>query len=233
MRSITKQLDMSPGAVSPVVHVSQYDSDFTIVFTLYCTDGTFTLESGTTAEVRGTKKSGTGYSATATVNISAKTVTVTGHKQMTAVAGDNIYEITLYKGSKELNSINFILAVERAAMDQDTVTDETTIREFGELKTYIEDVKADTAASASAAQASQTAAAASAQCIRTERYRSRTERPERGCGKAEPDCFWELCRRRIHWPHRPLRGRRRQHPHERCACPYRASAGRERRPVTG
>lgn len=163
MRSITKQLDMSPGAVSPVVHVSQYDSDFTIVFNLYCTDGTFTIESGTTAEVRGTKKSGTGYSASATVNISAKTVTVTGHKQMTAVAGDNIYEITLYKGSKELNSINFILAVERAAMDQDTVTDETVIREFGELETYIEGVKADTAASASAAQASQTAAAASAQ----------------------------------------------------------------------
>jgi hypothetical protein len=153
---------MSPGAVSPVVHVSQYDSDFTIVFTLYCTDGTFTLESGTTAEIRGTKKSGTGYSATATVNISAKTVTVAGHKQMTAVAGDNIYEITLYKGSKELNSINFVLAVERAAMDQDTVTDETVIREFGELETYIEGVKVDTAASASAAQASQTAAAASA-----------------------------------------------------------------------
>lgn len=163
MRSITKQLDMSPGAVSPVVHVSQYDSDFTIVFTLYCTDGSFTIESGTTAEVRGTKKSGTGYSAAATVDISAKTVTVAGHKQMTAVAGDNIYEITLYKGSKELNSINFILAVERAAMDQDTVVDETTIREFGELETYIEGVKADTAASASAAQASQTAAAASAQ----------------------------------------------------------------------
>lgn len=162
MRNIAKQLDMSPGAVSPVVHVSQYDSDFTIVFTLYCTDGTFTLESGTTAEIRGTKKSGTGYSATATVNISAKTVTVTGHKQMTAVAGDNIYEITLYKGSKELNSINFVLAVERAAMDQDTVTDETVIREFGELETYIEGVKADTAASASAAQASQTAAANSA-----------------------------------------------------------------------
>ena len=162
MRSITKQLDMSPGAVSPVVHVSQYDSDFTIVFTLYCTDGTFTLESGTTAEIRGTKKSGTGYSATATVNISAKTVTVTGHKQMTAVAGDNVYEITLYKGSKELNSINFILAVERAAMDQDTVVDETTIREFGELETYIDGVKADAAASASAANASQTAAAQSA-----------------------------------------------------------------------
>ena len=162
MRSITKQLDMSPGAVSPVVHVSQYDSDFTIVFTLYCTDGTFTLESGTTAEIRGTKKSGTGYSATATVNISAKTVTVAGHKQMTAVAGDNIYEITLYKGSKELNSINFVLAVERAAMDQDTVVDETTIREFGELETYIEGVKADTAASASAANASKNAAAQSA-----------------------------------------------------------------------
>lgn len=143
-RTINKLLDMTPGAVSTIVHVSQYDDDFSIVFTLVCADGTFTLESGTTAEIRGTKKSGTGYSATATVNVSAKTVTVTGNKQMTVSAGENIFEITLYKSNKELNSVNFILMVERAALDMDTITDETVVRELDALEAFVD--RAETAA---------------------------------------------------------------------------------------
>ena len=138
MRTIAKNLNMSPGQVSQVIHVSQYDEDFSIVFALYSSDGTFTMESGTTATIRGTKPSGTGYEADATVNVSHATVTVAGDKQMTAVAGDKIYEITLYKSTKELNSANFILRVERAAMDQDTITDETFIREVGEIESYVE-----------------------------------------------------------------------------------------------
>ena len=133
MRTLTQPLNMSPGGIPPVIHVSQYDSDFTIVFTLFSTVGDFIIESGTTAMVRGTKSSGTGYSADATINISAKTVTVTGNAQMTAAAGQNVFEITLYKNNKEISSKNFILLCERAALDADTITDESVLKELNAI----------------------------------------------------------------------------------------------------
>ena len=78
MITITKKLDMSPHGIPQVIHVSQYDSDFSIQFKLYASVGTLSIESGTTAEIRGTKGSGTGYSASATLNVSNSTVTVAG-----------------------------------------------------------------------------------------------------------------------------------------------------------
>ena len=161
MRTLTQPLNMSPGGIPPVIHVSQYDSDFTIVFTLFSTVGDFTIESGTTAMVRGTKSSGTGYSADATINISAKTVTVTGNQQMTAAAGQNVFEITLLKGGKEISSKNFILLCERAALDADTITDESVLKE---LDAIIE--SADTATQAAEeAEAAADRAEAAAQTL--------------------------------------------------------------------
>ena len=116
MITITKKLDMSPHGIPQVIHVSQYDSDFSIQFKLYASVGTLSIESGTTAEIRGTKGSGTGYSASATLNTSNGTVTVAGSEQMTAVAGRNTFEIVLKKSGKVLGSANFILLVERAAL---------------------------------------------------------------------------------------------------------------------
>lgn len=133
MITINSSLDMTPGGFPTVIHRSQYDSDFSIVFTLFARTGTFSIASGTTAKVRGTKTSGTGYSATASINISAQTVTVTGDQQMTAVPGRNIYEVVLISGTKELCSANFILDVERAALDMDTITDSTVARELDNL----------------------------------------------------------------------------------------------------
>lgn len=152
MITINSQLDMTPGAIPVVIHRSQYDSDFSIVFTLFARTGNFTIASGTTAKVRGTKKSGTGYSATATVNVSAKTVTVTGDQQMTVASGQNIFEIVLMSGTKELCSANFILNVERAALDVDTITDDTVARELDNLDQFVADAE-------SAATRAETAAA--------------------------------------------------------------------------
>ena len=157
MRTLTQPLNMSPGGIPPVIHVSQYDSDFAIVFTLFSTVGDFTIENGTTAMVRGTKSSGTGYSADATINISAKTVTVTGNAQMTATAGQNVFEITLLKGNKEISSKNFILLCERAALDADTITDESVLKE---LNAIIESADTATQAAEDAAAAADRAEAA-------------------------------------------------------------------------
>jgi len=173
MRTLTQPLNMSPGGIPPVIHVSQYDSDFTIVFTLFSTVGDFTIESGTTAMVRGTKSSGTGYSADATINISAKTVTVTGNQQMTAAAGQNVFEITLLKGGKEISSKNFILLCERAALDADTITDESVLKE---LNAIIE--SADTATQAAEeAEAAADRAEAAAQTLVTDSTLTQSGQP--------------------------------------------------------
>ena len=173
MLTITKKLDISPRSVPhstpQVINVSQYDSDFEIQFKLYASTGTFTIEEGTTAAIKGTKPSGTGYSADASIDIETKTVTVSGDVQMTAAAGRCIYEIALYKDNKEVNSANFILLVERAALDADTITDESVLRnleaivEGAETATQAADDAVDAKTAAEAAQAAAEAAAEQAE----------------------------------------------------------------------
>ena len=173
MLTITKKLDISPRSVPhstpQVINVSQYDSDFEIQFKLYASTGTFTIEEGTTAAIKGTKPSGTGYSADASIDIETKTVTVSGDVQMTAVAGRCIYEIAIYKDNKEINSANFILLVERAALDADTITDESVLRnleaivEGAETATQAADDAVDAKTAAEAAQAAAEAAAEQAE----------------------------------------------------------------------
>ena len=129
--TITRDLNVVSVGVPPVIHLSQYDSDFTLVFNLYASTGAFTMPTGTTAEIRGTKRDGNGYDAAATV--SGSTVTVTGDEQMTAGAGQNVFEIATYYNNKRLNTINFILDVERAALDADTITSESVLRELNAI----------------------------------------------------------------------------------------------------
>lgn len=157
MITINTILDMRPGAVPKIIHLSQYDSDFSLVFRLHASFGTLNIESGTTAEIRGTKKSGTGYSASATLNTTNNTVTVAGDAQMTAVAGQNIYEIVLTKNNKVLGSANFILLVERAALDADTITDASVLRE---LNAIVEGAETATQAAEDAEDAADRAEAA-------------------------------------------------------------------------
>ena len=148
-------LNMVPGVTQPArVALSQYDDDFSIVFHLIAVkrgivppypstitnDTTFVCPSGTTAEIRGTKTDGNGYSASATVNVTASTVTVTGAKQMTAVAGDNIFEVVLYYSNKELSSANFILEVEKAAMDDTTIVSDSVVRELMDVIDEADDI---------------------------------------------------------------------------------------------
>lgn len=153
MITITTDIDIASIGQMPVIKLSQYDSDFTLVFNLYASNGVFDLQSGTTAEIRGTKTDGNGYSADVTVDVNARTVTVTGDQQMTAAAGRNIYEIVLKKGDKELNTVNFILYAERAALDKDTLPSGSVIRELVNVIDRTDEIIA-AAQQADAAQAS-------------------------------------------------------------------------------
>ena len=121
-------LDVVPGSVPVVVHVSQYDDDVRIIFNLYASTGVLNIEQNSTVAIRGTKPDGNGISVECTLDGAAVTVDLT--QQMTAVAGYAIFELTLYQNNHEMNTANFILDVERAALDRDTLGSESVIREL-------------------------------------------------------------------------------------------------------
>ena len=59
---ITEMLDVSPGGIPPIIHLSQYDKlTRTIVFNLIDDTGTYYISSGAIATVRGTKPDKTGF----------------------------------------------------------------------------------------------------------------------------------------------------------------------------
>ena len=128
MVTYTNLLDVTPGSYPVRINLSQYDSDFTLVFQLFTSTGELTVSPNATASIRGTKKDGNGYSEAAT--ISGNAVTVTGDVQMTACAGENIFELVVTLDDKELCTANFILDVERAALDKDTIRSDSKIREL-------------------------------------------------------------------------------------------------------
>ena len=77
---LTRQipLDVSPGEVCPVIHVSQYDAGSrTLVFQLMSRDGEIVLPADTQAEICGTKPAGHGFSYH--LHNPAKGVTIQAH----------------------------------------------------------------------------------------------------------------------------------------------------------
>lgn len=135
------ELDVSPGGIAPVIHVSQYDTGSRMLqFNLIATAGDLILPTGTKAEIRGTKPDGNGFSYDALIN--GKTVTADVTEQMTAAAGKAVCEIVLYTGMParedaeassdftQLCTANFILFVERAALDKETVRSGSEIKQL-------------------------------------------------------------------------------------------------------
>ena len=141
MITLQTELDVSPGGIAPVIHVSQYDTGSrTLIFNLISSVGDLILPSGTHAEIRGTKPDGNGFSYEC--EISGKTVTADLTEQMTAAAGKAVCEIVLYTGTParedapasndftQLCTANFILFIERAALDKDTLKSGSEIRQL-------------------------------------------------------------------------------------------------------
>lgn len=128
MITYRNRLDVTPGGVPLVINLSQYDDDFTLIFDLYSSIGTFSVPSGSTVSIRGTKSDGNGYSVDAT--LANTVVTVNGDQQITAVAGLQTFELTLWRSGKQLNTANFYIKVERAALDKDTIPSGSKLREL-------------------------------------------------------------------------------------------------------
>jgi len=141
MLTTTYDLNLSPGGVPLIIPVSQYDAASRILcFNLVSPEGSISLPSGTQAEIRGTKPDGNGFSYAATLSGTLVTAVVT--EQMTAAAGRARCELVLYKGTpattqspasqdyQQIATANFILHIERAALDKDTLPSNSEIRQL-------------------------------------------------------------------------------------------------------
>ena len=173
---ITEMLDVSPGGIPPIIHLSQYDKlTRTIVFNLIDDTGTYAIPSGAIATVRGTKPDKTGFEYEGI--ISGNTVTVNVQDQMTVCAGRIPCEIRI-SGFDEsvLGTANFLLDIEPAALLDNTTISETelplieqateavapTLAAAKEAKTYASEAGTSASeASGYAAQSKNSAAAAS------------------------------------------------------------------------
>ena len=169
MTSQTFNLELIPQGVPPIVHVSQYDKGQTWLIDVTENGIPFTIPSGTSVAIQGTKPDNTGFQYAGTY--SGTQVEFTVEQQMTVLAGELDCELVLVNGEEQVATINFILAVEPAALDDETIISETElplIEQAAELgaviNAYATQIHADATTAenaATSATASQTAAAAS------------------------------------------------------------------------
>lgn len=116
--SKTFSLDMTPGAMPPTIHVSEYDINREFTIYLQNAGSAFTPATGTTAKIEGTLN-GFGFSEDATISGNAVTFTLT--ESMTASAGKAWVKVKLTKDDAPVSSAAFILDCDRAGVEADTV----------------------------------------------------------------------------------------------------------------
>lgn len=131
MTSQTINLNLIPGGIEPIIHVSQYDKGQTWTFNIYSGSQSFSIPSGANVSIRGTKPDNNGFAYDCTY--SGNAVTATEQQQMTAVAGKVAAEIVITKNSEMIGSANFVINVEKAALDSDTPISDTEIPAIIEL----------------------------------------------------------------------------------------------------
>ena len=120
--------NMIPGQVSPRVNVSQYDKKSrTLSFTLYNGSQPFNITSGMAVTIEGTKPDNTGFQYAMIATAGSNVVSISIEQQMTVIAGDVPCEIVVSNAGKRLASANFILVVEPAALNENTIISETEL----------------------------------------------------------------------------------------------------------
>lgn len=113
-------VNITPGAMPPVVHVSEYDIGRSYTVGLIGeNDDTFTIPTGTTVTIEGTLNSAVGFSTPATISNNKVAFTLT--ESMTAYAGKAWCKIKLTLSDEPVQTCAFILAVDRAGVEAETV----------------------------------------------------------------------------------------------------------------
>ena len=122
------------------IRLGQYDTDVTLEFELYSSEGILTIQPDTKVAIKWIKPDGNGISVDGVLecNQDKRTKQITylarieATPQMTACAGECRYKLALTKDDKELNTCGFIVIVDRASLDKDILPSESEIREIVE-----------------------------------------------------------------------------------------------------
>lgn len=117
-------IDLIPNGAIKRVHVSQNDVGRTLTFNLFSDSLAYTVPTGATVKIQGTKPSGFGFSEACTV--SGNVVTVDTTEEMTDEFGYIDTELQITNSGDVIGTSNFILAIERNP-HPDNTTDGTQI----------------------------------------------------------------------------------------------------------
>lgn len=141
MTTQTFNLDLIPNGIPPIVYVSQYDKGQEWIFNIVKENQLFNIPQNSTVTVQGTKKDGTGFQYPCTY--SGYQVFVTEEQQMTVFGGDVKAEICISNGDDLIGTLNFIIRIEPAPLNEDTVISETMlplIEEAAELAEHVDEL---------------------------------------------------------------------------------------------
>ena len=177
-----KNINMTPDTILPYLKLSQYDVGREISFVMKDGSEEYTVPSGATVKLEGTKPSGFGFTITCTVNGSTATAVTT--EGMTDEWGTVVAELVVRQGDNRIGSSNVRFDIERSPhpegttdgsaeqiipaltlllrqIEEDLDDAEADIETMTQLKTATETAAGNAAASETAAGQSATAAAAS------------------------------------------------------------------------
>ena len=122
------KLNLVPGGSLPVLHASQYDSGYDVHFTLYSGGSIFEIPDDVSIRFEMTKRDNFGYSTGVEKSNLIGQCYLWMQEQMTAVTGNQTCELVLTNtAGRRIGTANFILCVERAALDKDTVISQSQI----------------------------------------------------------------------------------------------------------
>ena len=134
-------LNIIPNGAINRVHVSQNDVGRTLTFELFNNSTSYTVPSGATVKIQGTKPSGFGFSETCTV--SGNTATIDTTEAMTDESGNIQTELSISYDGVVIGTSNFVLAVEKNP-HPDYTTDGTAPVVLDTLNMYIEAIQTAT-----------------------------------------------------------------------------------------
>lgn len=132
---VTK-LNLIPGGVLPRINVTQYDyGSRALEFIIYNGDQRFTLASGMTARIQGRKPDEHAFDYAASVSTANNVITANLTQQMTAAAGEVLCELIITKNSERIGTLNFILDVQEAPINDDHVVSDSELPDIITLAT--------------------------------------------------------------------------------------------------
>lgn len=115
MRNQTINLNLIPGGVMPVVHLSQFDQDVdgSLIFNIYNGSVPYDL-TDCVAHIQGLKPDGTAFDYQCTVHETY--VTAATEYQMTVVAGQYLAEMRISKDGSVVGTVNLVFSVEPSTL---------------------------------------------------------------------------------------------------------------------